>query len=88
MLGCPASVGINSDDGIGEAAELCNDLKVVVCAEFNFDDGHVWPLVDYVDADGALLLASDLATASQITDDGQITLPNQPGLGITLKDTP
>lgn len=44
---------------------------------------HLSPLIDYMDADGPLLLAEDLATGLMY-DYGKITLPQKPGLGIDL----
>ncbi len=43
------------------------------------------PLIDYIDMDGPLLLAEDLATGLQY-DFGKITITHQPGLGITFTD--
>jgi L-alanine-DL-glutamate epimerase-like enolase superfamily enzyme len=45
---------------------------------------HLAPLADYLDADGPLLLASDLATGIDYQDDGSIRIPERPGLGIDL----
>jgi L-alanine-DL-glutamate epimerase-like enolase superfamily enzyme len=43
------------------------------------------PLLDYADLDGAVLLAQDAAAGVQLHK-GQLTFPNEPGLGIrTLK---
>ena len=42
---------------------------------------HLNPLLDYVDADGPLLLAEDIATGINF-DFGKILISNQPGLGI------
>lgn len=44
---------------------------------------HLSPLVDYLDMDGPLLLAEDLATGLTF-DYGQVSMPQGPGLGITL----
>jgi L-alanine-DL-glutamate epimerase-like enolase superfamily enzyme len=43
---------------------------------------HLLPLIDYVDVDGPLLLAEDLATGLQF-DFGKVALPQSPGLGIS-----
>lgn len=43
---------------------------------------HLAPLTDYVDMDGPLLLAEDVATGLQYNN-GQIILPKAPGLGIS-----
>ena len=42
------------------------------------------PLVDYVDLDGANLIANDIALGSTI-EKGKVLLSNKPGLGISLK---
>jgi L-alanine-DL-glutamate epimerase-like enolase superfamily enzyme len=42
---------------------------------------HVTPLVDIVDLDGAALLADDPYMGATITN-GQVTLPEGPGLGV------
>ena len=44
---------------------------------------HLSPLIDYMDADGPLLLAEDLASGLTY-DYGRIILPDKPGLGIDL----
>ena len=43
---------------------------------------HLMPLVDYVDADGPLLLEEDIATGLIYENDGRIITSNEPGLGI------
>lgn len=43
---------------------------------------HLLPLIDYVDMDGPLLLAEDLATGLHY-DYGRVALPQLPGLGIS-----
>jgi L-alanine-DL-glutamate epimerase-like enolase superfamily enzyme len=42
---------------------------------------HLIPSVDYADADGPLLLASDVATGLHYQN-GRITVQEKPGLGI------
>jgi len=42
---------------------------------------HLLPELDYVDMDGPLLLSEDLATGLSI-DDGTVTIPRGPGLGV------
>jgi L-alanine-DL-glutamate epimerase-like enolase superfamily enzyme len=42
---------------------------------------HLMPLLDYVDADGPLLLAEDIATGLRF-DNGKVFSSNEPGLGI------
>lgn len=44
---------------------------------------HMLPQLDYVDMDGPLLLAEDLATGLSF-DNGKVTVSSQPGLGVTL----
>jgi L-Ala-D/L-Glu epimerase len=44
---------------------------------------HLSPLVDYLDADGPLLLAEDLATGLSY-EEGRLTIPEAAGLGIDL----
>jgi L-alanine-DL-glutamate epimerase-like enolase superfamily enzyme len=46
--------------------------------------GHVLPLLDYVDMDGALLLANDPADGVSI-ENGKAIYPNRLGLGVELK---
>jgi L-alanine-DL-glutamate epimerase-like enolase superfamily enzyme len=43
---------------------------------------HLAPLVDYVDMDGPLLLAEDIATGLMY-DQGKVGVSDKPGLGIT-----
>ncbi|ULQ57589.1 dipeptide epimerase [Flavihumibacter rivuli] len=45
---------------------------------------HLAPLADYLDVDGPLLLAEDLATGLHY-DFGKVALPEGPGLGITIQ---
>ena len=45
---------------------------------------HLMPQVDYVDADGPLLLEEDLATGLTYHADGTVTTPAAPGLGISF----
>ena len=44
---------------------------------------HLLPMLDYIDADGPLLLEEDLATGLNI-DLGKITIPHKPGLGVNV----
>jgi L-Ala-D/L-Glu epimerase len=44
---------------------------------------HLMPLLDYVDMDGPLLLAEDIATGLQY-DYGKVTCSDKPGLGIKM----
>jgi L-Ala-D/L-Glu epimerase len=47
---------------------------------------HLMPLVDYVDADGPLLLEEDVATGLTYENNGKIHTSDQPGLGIVFTD--
>ena len=47
---------------------------------------HLSPMIDYMDADGPLLLAEDLATGLNY-DYGRISLSQKPGLGIELNNS-
>jgi L-alanine-DL-glutamate epimerase-like enolase superfamily enzyme len=47
---------------------------------------HLLPLLDHVDMDGPLLLAEDLATGLTFND-GDVTVSDKPGLGITLLES-
>lgn len=44
---------------------------------------HLAPLVDYIDMDGPLLLAQDIATGLRY-DGGKVSIDEKPGLGITF----
>jgi L-alanine-DL-glutamate epimerase-like enolase superfamily enzyme len=46
---------------------------------------HLLPMLDYVDADGPLLLEEDLATGLNF-DYGKITIPQAPGLGVIVDE--
>lgn len=46
---------------------------------------HLAPLVDYLDLDGALLLADDPFVGVEIIE-GQLMLPDEPGLGVRPRD--
>lgn len=43
---------------------------------------HLMPLIDYVDVDGPLLLSEDVAQGL-VYNNGEVSLPQSPGLGIT-----
>jgi L-alanine-DL-glutamate epimerase-like enolase superfamily enzyme len=45
---------------------------------------HLMPLIDYVDADGPLLLSEDVAEGV-VYANGEVSLPQSPGLGITSR---
>jgi len=46
--------------------------------------GHLAPLFDYLDMDGPLLLAEDIASGIQY-DDGKVMMSELPGLGLEVK---
>jgi len=72
------------------AAARDHGLKVMVGCMTESSVGisaaaQLTPLIDYADLDGAVLLAQDAADGVQLHK-GQLTFPNEPGLGIrTLK---
>jgi L-alanine-DL-glutamate epimerase-like enolase superfamily enzyme len=73
---------------IKQAREM--DLKVMVGSMNESTVGsaaiaHLMPLLDYVDADGPLLLEEDLATGLLYQNDGTIQTSEAPGLGIEYK---
>jgi L-alanine-DL-glutamate epimerase-like enolase superfamily enzyme len=45
--------------------------------------GQLLPMLDYVDMDGALLIARDIATGVRL-EKGRAVFPNVPGNGVTL----
>ena len=47
---------------------------------------HLLPLLDYVDMDGPLLLAEDIATGVSF-DHGKVQVSKHPGLGIELTNS-
>lgn len=47
---------------------------------------HLMPQIDYVDADGPLLLTEDVAEGLEYKEDGSIHTADKPGLGIEFKD--
>lgn len=42
------------------------------------------PQLDYVDMDGAMLLAEDIAHGVSIASSGKVIFPEKPGTGVTL----
>ncbi|HFA48145.1 MAG TPA: dipeptide epimerase [Bacteroidetes bacterium] len=73
---------------VGQAKEL--GLKVMVGCMVESSVGcsaiaQLLPLLDYVDMDGALLLADDPARGVKVLDDGSVLLPDGDGLGIEMK---
>lgn len=76
---------------IRRAREL--DLKVMIGSMNESTVGsaaiaHLACLADYIDADGPLLLAQDLATGLQYGSDGRIATSGEPGLGIAFTPEP
>lgn len=72
---------------IKEAREL--DMKVMVGCMTESTVGisaiaHLAPMLDYVDMDGALLLAEDIATGVTVKEDG-LVFPQENGTGARLK---
>jgi L-alanine-DL-glutamate epimerase-like enolase superfamily enzyme len=70
---------------IKQAREL--DLKIMLGSMNESTVGsaaiaHLMPLLDYVDADGPLLLEEDVATGLRYHSDGTIQTSDSPGLGI------
>lgn len=66
------------------------DLKVMVGCMNESTIGsaaiaHLLPALDYVDMDGPLLLAEDVATGIEYNH-GKVIIPTKPGLGIDLKE--
>lgn len=47
---------------------------------------HLMPFIDYVDADGPLLLEEDVATGLTYNNDGSVETSDEPGLGIHFTD--
>ena len=75
---------------IEEAREL--GLKVMVgsmneCTIGSAAIAHLLPLLDYVDMDGPLLLAEDIATGLSF-ENGKAQITNKPGLGIEFTGLP
>jgi L-alanine-DL-glutamate epimerase-like enolase superfamily enzyme len=74
---------------IKKAREL--NLKVMVGSMNESTIGsaaiaHLMPLLDYVDADGPLLLEEDVATGLTYKDNGAVITSSAPGLGIEFKN--
>jgi len=69
---------------IGKAKQLNMKVMVGSMNESSIGSaaiGHLLPLLDYVDMDGPLLLAEDIATGLKF-DNGKVILSDSPGLGI------
>jgi len=47
---------------------------------------HLMPLIDYVDADGHMLVEEDIVTGLNYESDGRVITSNEPGLGIRPLD--
>jgi len=72
---------------IAEAKEF--GLKVMVGCMTESTVGisaiaQLLPQLDYVDMDGAMLLAEDIADGVQISSDGKVIFPKLGGSGVTL----
>lgn len=46
---------------------------------------HLSPLVDYADLDGHILISNDPYLGTTV-EDGKLTLPDGPGLGVKLRE--
>jgi len=73
---------------IAQARSL--DMKVMVGSMNESTVGtaaiaHLLPILDYVDMDGPLLLAEDIAEGLHF-DNGKASCSGKPGLGITIMD--
>jgi L-alanine-DL-glutamate epimerase-like enolase superfamily enzyme len=85
------NIKLTKCSGITPARRMINDarqrgLKVMLGSMNESSIGtaafvHLAPLADYLDADGPLLLAEDLATGL-VYNNGKVALPQKPGLGI------
>ena len=64
--------------------EILTKLKVVILTSIVLSFFSVSSFADYVDLDGANLIANDLADGTTI-DKGKILLSEKPGLGICMK---
>jgi L-alanine-DL-glutamate epimerase-like enolase superfamily enzyme len=47
---------------------------------------HLQTIIDYLDADGPLLLKEDIATGLTYDDNGRVNVSSEPGLGISVTD--
>ena len=47
---------------------------------------HLQQQIDYLDADGPLLLKEDIATGLSFNSDGKVMVSNEPGLGVKFTD--
>jgi L-alanine-DL-glutamate epimerase-like enolase superfamily enzyme len=67
------------------------DLKVMVGSMNESTLGsaaiaHLMPLIDFVDADGPLLLAEDIATGLTYEPTGHVRTSGEPGLGVEMTE--
>ncbi len=87
------NIKLTKCSGITPALRMIQDarsrqMKVMVgsmneCTIGSAAIAHLLPQIDFVDMDGPLLLKEDLATGLHY-DQGHITLPSSPGLGINV----
>ena len=47
---------------------------------------HLQSMIDYLDADGPLLLKEDIATGLRFQPDGKVVTSGEPGLGVRFCD--
>ena len=69
----------------------CFGLKVMLGCMIESSLGitaaaHLAPAVDFIDLDSHLLIANDPFVGVQTRSNGELLLPNKPGLGVTLRD--
>ena len=89
------NIKLSKCGGLAEARRMIaearrRDMKVMLGCMIESSLGitaaaHLAPLVDYADLDGAALLSDDPYAGATI-DDGMIRLPDEPGLGVRLRD--
>ena len=89
------NIKLTKSSGITPALEMIklarkNNLKIMLGCMNESTLGtsalvHLSPMVDYLDADGPLLLSEDLATGLTLKDHTWL-LPTQPGLGVFMNE--
>ncbi|RYF98516.1 MAG: dipeptide epimerase, partial [Chitinophagaceae bacterium] len=98
VLRCPehfhgVNIKLTKCSGITPARRMidkCRELKLMVMLGCMNESSvgsaaiaHLAPLVDFLDMDGPLLLAKDIAVGQKI-EDGKIIFNDLPGLGVTM----